>query len=204
MDEITAIELLKKGDLNGLESLVEKYYIQAVRSSYLIVQDPDLAEDIVQSTFLSSSRKINQLVAGRFGPWFLRSVINASIKAVKRQSKLIRLDVQEDEFTDNLKEWLFDRQPLPETMVETEELRQQVQKALRLLTPNQRGAVVSKYYLEMSEVEMSHSLNAPISSIKWWLHIARRRLRQLLVGYDDQSTSKSAQSPLACGKEKES
>jgi hypothetical protein len=46
----------------------------------------------------------------------------------------------------------------------------------------------------MSEVEMSHSLNAPISSIKWWLHIARRRLRQLLVGYDDQSTSKSAQS----------
>lgn len=31
MDEFTAIELLKKGDLNGLESLVEKYYIQAVR-----------------------------------------------------------------------------------------------------------------------------------------------------------------------------
>ncbi len=55
MDELEAIELLKKGDLNGLELLVEKYYFQAVHSSYLIVQDPELAKDIVQSTFLSSS-----------------------------------------------------------------------------------------------------------------------------------------------------
>ncbi|MHC1770176.1 MAG: RNA polymerase sigma factor [Flexilinea sp.] len=203
MDELEAIELLKKGDLNGLEPLVEKYYFQAIHSSYLIVQDPDLAEDIVQSTFLSSSQKINQLVSNRFGPWFLRSVLNASIKAAKRQNRLVRLDIHEDEFTDNLKEWLLDRQPLPEMMVETKELRQQIKKALCLLTPNQRRVVVSKYYLEMSEAEMSRSLNAPISSIKWWLHIARQRLRQLLVGYDGLSNSTSTQSPKTCDKEKE-
>ena len=185
MDDLKAIELLKKGDLSGLEPLVEKYYIQALRSSYLIVQDPALAEDIVQSTFLSLSQKINQLASNRFGPWFFRSVINESIKAVNRQSRLIRLDTQEDEFANDLKEWLLDRRPLPAAMIETEELRQQVKKALCLLTPNQRGVIVSKYYLEMTEAEMSHSLNAPISSIKWWLYIARRKLRQLLAGYDD-------------------
>lgn len=200
MDELEAIELLKKGDLNGLEPLVKEYYFRAVRCSFLIVQDSDLAEDIVQSTFISSSGKINQLISDHYGPWFLKSVINASIKAAKKQSRLIRLDIQEDELTDNFKEWLLDRQPLPETMIETKELQQQIRKALCLLTPNQRGVIVSKYFLEMSEVEMSQTLHAPISSIKWWLHIARRKLRQLLVGYDDPD---GTQSPSTCGKEKE-
>lgn len=203
MDELEGIELLKKGDLNGLEPLVEKYYFPAIRSSYLIVQDSDLAEDIVQSTFLSASRKINQLASGRFGPWFLRSVVNASIKVAKRQSRLIPLNDQEDEGIQNVKEWLLDRQPLPEMVLEARELRQQVMKALRLLTPNQRGVVVSKYYLEMSAAEMSVSLHAPVSSIKWWLHTARRKLRQYLTGYENQSVSSGEQPPLVCGKEKE-
>ncbi|NMB88999.1 MAG: sigma-70 family RNA polymerase sigma factor [Chloroflexi bacterium] len=203
MDELEAIELLKRGDLNGLEPLAKKYYFQAVRSSYLIVQDFGLAEDIVQSAFLSSSQKIYQLSSDRFGPWFLRSVINASIKAANRQSRLLHLDAHEDEFTNQLKEWLLDRQPLPEMMVERQELRRQIKTALGQLTPNQRGAVVLKYYLEMSEAEMSHSLGAPVSSIKWWLHIARRKLRQLLAGYDDRSPSTNTQSTSLCGKEKE-
>jgi RNA polymerase sigma-70 factor (ECF subfamily) len=182
MDEFEGIELLKKGDLSGLEPLVEKYYFQATRSSYLIIQDPDLAEDIVQSAFLSASRKIDQLTSGRFGPWFLRIVINASIKEAKRQGKLIHLDDHEDEAAENVKEWLLDRQPLPEMVAETRELRQQIKRALGLLSPDQRGAVVAKYYLEMSTTEMSASLGAPVSSIKWWLHIARRRLRRFLAG----------------------
>jgi RNA polymerase sigma-70 factor (ECF subfamily) len=190
MDELAAIELLKKGDLNGLKTLVEMYYTQAVRSSYLILQDADLAEDTVQSTFLSLSQKIYQLHSDRFGPWFLKSVINASIKEAKRQSRLVHLDFQEDEFTKDVKDWLLDREPLPEKAIETEELHQQVRKALCMLSPTQRGVIVSKYYLEMSEKEISLSLNAPISSIKWWLHSARQKLKQFLTRHDDSLTSR--------------
>jgi RNA polymerase sigma-70 factor (ECF subfamily) len=180
MEEIDAIDLLKKGNLDGLEPLVEKYYFQAVRTAYLILQDADMAEDIVQTTFLSASRKIKQLSSDRFGPWFFKSVINASIKEAKCQSKLVPLDEPDDEFTTHLKDWLIDRQPAPEAIVESQELHQQIRQALRRLTPNQRGAVVAKYFLDMKEIEISRSLNAPISSIKWWLHTARRKLRQFL------------------------
>jgi len=39
MEEQQAIVLLKQGDNRGLEVLVQLYYLQAVRASYLIIQD---------------------------------------------------------------------------------------------------------------------------------------------------------------------
>lgn len=37
MDETHAIALLKSGSLAGLEPLVQRYYFQAVRTSFLIL-----------------------------------------------------------------------------------------------------------------------------------------------------------------------
>ena len=47
-----AIARLKLGDLAGLDALIERYQLQAVRTAYLIVRDRLLAEDIVQETFI--------------------------------------------------------------------------------------------------------------------------------------------------------
>src|SRR5512139_102189 len=85
MDELGAIDLLKEGDLQGLETLAQLYYFRAVKAAYLIVQDRAEAEDIVQDAFLHACEKIHQLSSDRFGPWFLRSVVNASIKSARKQ-----------------------------------------------------------------------------------------------------------------------
>lgn len=68
----------------------------------------------------------------------------------------------------------------PEELVETEDLRQSVWQALSQLTPDQRAAVVMKYVLEMTEAEITHEFNAPLSTIKWRLFAAREKLRKLL------------------------
>jgi len=49
MEEQKAIARLKRGDIGGLEALVRKYQVQAVRTAYLITRDRALAEDIVQA-----------------------------------------------------------------------------------------------------------------------------------------------------------
>jgi RNA polymerase sigma-70 factor (ECF subfamily) len=179
MEECQAIALLKSGNVNGLEPLVHRYYFQAVRASYLIVQDLKQAEDIVQTSFLHASDKIDQLSSDRFGPWFMKMVVNASIKVVQKQKRLVSLEDQE-EGSKFLAEWLIDPHPSVESMVETEELRQGVWKALTQLNARQRAAIVLKYYLEMSEEEMSQTLHIPVSTIKWLLYAARRKLQDLL------------------------
>jgi RNA polymerase sigma-70 factor (ECF subfamily) len=179
MDDCRAVELLKVGNQEGLAFLVRQHYERAVYVSYLIVQDPDQAEDIVQSAFIHAGEKIGQLTSDHFGPWFLRMVVNASIKAAQKQQRQVSLDAQ-DETDTWLVEWLVDRRPQPEQMVETAELRQDVWQALARLTADQRAVVVMKYYLEMSEAEITRAQHAPLTTIKWRLHAARKKLRSLL------------------------
>lgn len=180
MDEREAIVTLKRGDLHGLEVLVGRYYLQAVRAAYLIVQDTGQAEDIVQTAFITASQKIAQLSSDRFGPWFLRIVIHASIKAAEKQKRLVPLDEETEEAAQSAAKWLLDPSPTPETMVETDELRRDVWNAIGTLTPEQRAGIVLRYYLDMSEVEMAAEFNLPRSTIKWRLYAAREKLRALL------------------------
>jgi RNA polymerase sigma-70 factor (ECF subfamily) len=201
MEEQHAIRLLKAGDLKGLDPLIQLYYFRAVKTAYLIVQYRDEAEDIVQNAFLHACKKINQLASDRFGPWFLRSVMHASIKVARKQKKLISLNTETDDEAQTLEDLLVDRQPSPETQVEKEELAQKVWQALRQLTADQRAAVVLKYYLDMSEVEMTAELNRPVSTIKWRLYAARERLKDLLRPYFFQTQSNPTQKP--CVPEKE-
>jgi RNA polymerase sigma-70 factor (ECF subfamily) len=93
MEEQEAIARLKRGDVGGLEALVRRYQVQAVRTAYLITRDRALAEDIVQAAFLRAYERIDQFDAGRpFGPWFLRSVANDAVKAAARRERLVPLE----------------------------------------------------------------------------------------------------------------
>jgi RNA polymerase sigma-70 factor (ECF subfamily) len=52
MEERSAIERLKQGDIGGLEVLVRRYQARAVQAAYLIVRDRSLAEDVAQDAFV--------------------------------------------------------------------------------------------------------------------------------------------------------
>jgi RNA polymerase sigma-70 factor, ECF subfamily len=175
----SAIACLKQGNIAGLAALVQKYQVEAVHTALLILRDRDLAEDIVQDAFLQAYRKIGQFDDRRpFGPWFLRIVINAALKAANRRKRSIPLEEPGD--GSPAAEWLIDPGLGPETQVVTAEMRETVWRALWQLTPEQRAAVVLRYFLEKDESEMIRELNRPLTTIKWRLHAARQRLRKLL------------------------
>src|SRR5512136_161338 len=114
MEENQAIARLKQGDLSGLEELVQRYQVRAVQAAYLVVRDRSLAEDVVQAAFIRASEKIGQFDEQRpFGPWFLRSVIHAAIKAAGRRERLVPLDGDTDGDLPALAERLASPEPLP-------------------------------------------------------------------------------------------
>lgn len=175
----TAIASMKRGDVKGLATLVENYQVKAVHAALLIVHDRYLAEDIVQEAFLQVYRKIELFDDRRpFGPWFLRIVINAAIKSVDREKRSMPLEETEDGHFDVA--WLIDPGRSPEMLMETAEMRESIWRALDYLTPDQRAAVVLRYFLDRNESEMIQDLNRPLTTIKWWLYAARVRLRKLL------------------------
>jgi RNA polymerase sigma-70 factor (ECF subfamily) len=187
MDEQEAIARIKRGDVTGLEVLVLCYQARAVHAAYLIVQDGPTAEDVAQGAFLQAYQKIAQFDDCRpFGPWFLQSVVNAAIKTANQQRRSISLDADADEDDVSLTvfERLADPRPDPEEMAQQAETRQMVRQALARLAPEQRAAVVMRYYLELSEAEMTQALRRPLSTVKWLLRSAKKRLRQLLRPFE--------------------
>lgn len=181
MEDRIAISRLKQGDLDGLEILVNKYQARAVHAAYLILYERALAEDVAQTAFVKVAEHVQQFDERRpFAPWFFRIVINDALKLAKKRKLQVSLDEESDERTTQLAEWLADPDPRPEQLLEEKQLHGDVLKAIQSLRPEQRAVIVMRYFLEMSEADMSASMDRPLSTIKWWLRDARESLRKLM------------------------
>lgn len=176
MDERRAIDLLQEGDIGGLEYLVRRHQVRAVRVAYLIVRDRALAEDVVQGAFVRAYEKIGRFDPERpFAPWLMKLVVNDAINTAQKRERTVSFRSAEGEpeiqFADNA--------PGPQELAEESEDRRRVWAALEKLPPAQRAVIVQRYYLGMSEAQMAAS-GTPPGTIKWRLHAARKVLAKLL------------------------
>ncbi|MBN1681560.1 MAG: sigma-70 family RNA polymerase sigma factor [Anaerolineae bacterium] len=181
MDDQQAIRRLKAGDIGGLAVLVKRYQSPAIETAYLITHDLALAEDVVQDVFLQVYQYIGRFDLSRpVRPWLMRSVVNAAVKAARRESRDLALNkpvTGEDGPDDiSLSEILPDFAPGPDDLFEQAELETVIEEALRRLVPEQRAAIVLRYYLELTDAEISTYLDCAPGTVRWRLHAARKQL----------------------------
>ncbi len=184
MDEQEAIQKLKAADLEGLEYLVQTHQVRAVRAAFLISRDEGLAQEIVQESFLRTCRSIRGFDPARpFGPWFMRSVVNATLKVMQGSARVVQIEPNADE---GILEALSAEADPVESQVELAETREKVWEAMGRLSPRQRAAIVQRYFLDMSEKEMAAQGGTAVGTVKWLLNAARQRLRTLLAERSDE------------------
>ncbi len=178
MEERSAIERLKRGDVDGLEPLTRGHYARCVRAAYLVLRDRETAEDVVQGAFARLPERIRTFDETRpFGPWFSKMVVNDAVKAAlkrERTASFYQGDAEE------LISRMADPARGPQEAAEDSEVRRRVWGALEQLPPVQRAVIVQRYYLGMSEAEMAGSAASPPGTIKSRLNTARRSLSKLL------------------------
>ena len=181
MDERDAIARLQRGDIGGLETLVHLHHARAVRSAYLVTRDLEVAQDVAQAAFLNAYEHIHQFDPTRpFGPWFLKSVLREAVKAASRRARQVQLDASAPEAMGISADRLEDPDVGPAALWAQRETAQAVMAALGALAPHERAAIVQRYYLGLSEAEMSRALDCPPGTVKSRLHAAREHLRGLL------------------------
>lgn len=177
MDEREAVARLRRGDIGGLEALVRRYQAPALKAALIICDDRALAEDVVQGAFLRAYERIEQFDPSRpFGPWFLRTVVNDTLKALRRP----HLSLDAALATDSPRLAAGDADLEAILNADTCEA---VWAALERLTPELRAVVVLRYYLDLSAVEVAARLERPPGTIRRHLHEARARLRGLLPAW---------------------
>lgn len=182
--EYEAVRLAKENDLAGLRALVELYQQESIRLAALIVQDRQLAEDVVSDSFLKAFERIEQFDVNRqFFPWFRRILVNHALKKIDHRKRFISLDVftgREADNTNILNQ--LGSLPDPSDTLEEAEVKAAIRAAIESLSPKQRAVVVLRYYFDLSEAEIAETLHIPRGTVKSRAAAGIGRLTGLLSG----------------------
>ncbi len=170
-------ELLRRigrGDEAALVALYDRYAGLACAVALRVLGDRELAEEVVQDTFLRCWRGVEtyRTGRGRVAGWLVGIARNRAIDALRSRSHQARLR----EGTD-----LADRPP-PDGMGEPTAtdlvlLREAVGAALAALPAGQRQMIELAYYAGLSQSEIARALGEPLGTVKTRTRAAMDRLR---------------------------
>lgn len=178
---------LQKGHKEALGELLRRYEKELYGYLRRLVGDATLAEDIFQSTFLQLYQKAHQYERGRaVRPWLYALATNLAVDALRRAGRChaVSLDrYQESSGEGNggsLLELLESQGKEPFQNLEAKERAELVQRALLQLPEPMRAVVLLAYYRGLKYSQIAEILGIPLGTVKSRLHVALRRLYELL------------------------
>ena len=171
--EAVLIRRCQAGDKEAFRMLVEQYRSVLFGTAYLMMRDRGLAEDAVQEALIQVWKHLPSFhLKSSIKTWLVRIVIN-EVKQQFRKKKLpvIPLDSANEE---------TGMPDEADTALIRSEERLSLRLALNRLQPDQREAVVLRYYSELTVPEIAAVTDQREGTIKARLSRALDRLAEIL------------------------
>jgi RNA polymerase sigma-70 factor (ECF subfamily) len=179
------VDRAKQGDAEAFDALARTVGDRCMAIAYRILRDADLADDAVQAALITAWRELRTLRdPDRFEPWLHRILTHECYAEARRRTR-----------------WSADIRVLPvDRERETDGIltvndRDQLERAFRRLTLEQRAVLVFRHYLDLTLVEVADRLGIPVGTAKSRLHHATAALRASLEA--DARTPNASQERLA-------
>ncbi|MDB5987012.1 MAG: polymerase sigma factor RpoE [Nevskia sp.] len=182
-DAVLVARVLAGNDRHAFAALVRRHQ-GAVRALLrrLTHGDDALADDLSQEAFIQAFRKLNQFRGdARFSTWIYRIAYNAFLMHVRARKPEESLDDATPEAEDE--EHRGDLQP-EQTAAN---LQLDLQRALALLSPAERAAIVQCYYLDRSHEEAAYVMQCPLGTVKSHVSRAKQKLKGALAVWEPRT-----------------
>ena len=168
----TCVQQCLQGDHEAFAALLDRYEKPVYNAVYRLVGNTEEARDICQEAFVKVFQSLRTYDPSRkFFSWMYRVAINETINHLKERRRWEPLDESLEYGSAN-----------PEEALEATEREQEVHKALVLLEPKYRLALIVRHFLQLSYAEAAHVLDLPEKTVKSRLFTARQLLRDILEG----------------------
>lgn len=179
------VDQAKRGDGEAFDALARTVGDRCMAIATRILRDGDRAEDAVQAALIVAWRELRTLRdSDLFEPWLHRILTNecyAEARRRRRWSTQVRVLPMQDQ---------------PDTgEILTVNDRDQLDRAFRRLTLEQRSVLVFHHYVGLPLTEVADRLGIPVGTAKSRLHHATNALRASLEA--DARTPSSSQERLA-------
>jgi RNA polymerase sigma-70 factor, ECF subfamily len=164
------ISRVLQGEREAFSLLISRYSDALYRHALGMTGSPDVAEDILQMSFIKAYQHLGE-VRGRFDAWVFRIVANGC-KAWLKNVRRTHLSYDEDDQPSSYS--------TPDEELDRTELRDDLDRALAALAPSLREAFVMKHVEGRSYEEMADLLGTTVGALKMRVHRAREALQVLL------------------------
>jgi RNA polymerase sigma-70 factor (ECF subfamily) len=166
-------------ELDDIDTLVRTYRPRLLRFVSFSLGDPDIAESIVQDCFVKAyNGRANFRGDCSVNTWLTGIALNLVRDQQRlqkfrfwRQARATAIDVTE------AASFLPSHESSPEARLLAREQTEQVQEALKTLSPNQRNIFLMRFAEDMSLAEIAASIHMPINTVKTHLHRALKAVR---------------------------
>ena len=162
-----------RGDVESFRVLVERYRDRYARYAVHMLGNHEDAEEALQDAFTRAYRSVSRCEdPERFGAWLFRILVNRCRTIGARRGR-------------RAKTFVVDEGALLDAAIDhpadSTAWREEIERALQQLRPDQREAFLLKYVEEMGYDEMSQLTGIGVSALKMRVMRACERLRELLI-----------------------
>lgn len=186
LDDTELVRAAQRGDRRAFAQLVEKYEARVYNLARKMMRDPQDAEDVLQETFISVFRHLNDFQGdASFSTWLYRIATNAALMKLRaRKPPALSLDEPIESNGDELMpREIVDWNITPEEAVLNDEVRAQMDAAVAALPESLRAVFVLRDIEGLSVQETADVLGISVPNVKTRLHRARLMLRESLSVY---------------------
>lgn len=194
------LQRLRAGDEAAFEALVEMYNAPMLRLASMYVADTRLAEEVVQDTWIGMLRGLDRF-EGRSSlkTWLFSILVNRARTNAKREGRYVPLETGEEDYEPSVAPERFHPQghpfaddwislpanwdEIPEEHLSSQETLEQIDRAIRSLSEQQREVITMRDIEQLSAEEVCNVLGISETNQRVLLHRARSKVRQQLENY---------------------
>lgn len=180
--DLQLVRLVQQGKKQAFDMLVKKYQYKVIGIAQRYVSNPDDAQDIVQEAFIKTYRALADFRGdSAFYTWLYRITVNTAMNFVTSNAnkmKSVDVDTPEIESYDG-SEKLHDIAN-PENIMEGEDARKLIKKALGSLSEDLRQAICLREIEEMSYEDIAVVMNCPVGTVRSRIFRAREIIDKYL------------------------
>lgn len=186
------ITLYLAGQENAFALLLERHRSRAYTTILLIVRDEDVAEDLLQDTFIKAihtlkSGRYNE--EGKFAPWICRIAHNLAIDSFRRGKRAHHISLSDN---DRLANTLTITDDGPDDILAREETHTRLRALIQELPPAQKEVLLMRHYGDMSFQEIADatgvSINTALGRMRYALINLRKKMTAHPSHYDPNLT----------------
>lgn len=180
--DLQLVRLVQQGKKQAFDMLVKKYQYKVIGIAQRYVSNPDDAQDIAQEAFIKTYRALADFRGdSAFYTWLYRITVNTAMNFVtSNANKMKSVDVNTPEIESyDGSEKLHDIAN-PENIMEGEDARKLIKKALGSLSEDLRQAICLREIEEMSYEDIAVVMNCPVGTVRSRIFRAREIIDKYL------------------------